>query len=376
MAARPRRGLSIMETGRIFGVGDFEREISPLWGAPRPQRPTPMLHEAWIRACARALNPDGAFEIIAAERACAVFERRRAVFPCLFLLGAEELWEPADVLYEDERGAARLAAAVVKRGLPARFGHFPADSAFVVALKEICRGKAFLLADPVAGSPCLTLHEGWREPESQFNSRRKSDFRRMRRKAEAMGAVTMEFLSPNAEEAGALIEEAIAVEAGGWKAKAGSALLFDAKALAFFRLYARLAGEAGLLRLSFLRIDGKAAAAQIAVEYENALWLLKIGYDDAYKDCSPGNLLLLETVRRAAKQGLLAVEFLGKSAPWTALWTKQERANIRLRVYPFNAPGAAAFVFDAGAAGYRRIRAKFGSNTLESNTRKDDAESA
>jgi CelD/BcsL family acetyltransferase involved in cellulose biosynthesis len=352
-----------METGRILGLDAFEREAARATASIAVPRPTPMLHDIWRRACARELNARGAFEVVAAkdgERsiAAAVFARRRSVFaPHLFLLGAEDLWEPADVLYENARGASALAEAVLERGLPVRFGHFPADSLFVAALKDKCPGKALLIADPVPGSPFIRLDESWREPEKKFKSRRQGDFRRMRRKAEGMGAVAADILAPRAGDVDALLEEAIAVEAGGWKARSRSALAYDEKAGAFFREYARLASEAGILRLAFLRIAGKAAATQIAVECDNAFWLLKIGYDDAYKDCSPGNLLMLETVRRAAGLGLSTFEFLGKAAPWTSIWTEEERPNIRLRIYPFNPAGVAAIAIDGAGAAARRASA-------------------
>ncbi len=352
-----------MESGRILGLEAFEREAARLSASIAVQRPTPMLHEIWMRACARGLNARGAFEIVATNNsasptaAAAFAKRRSALVPRLFLLGAEELWEPADVLYRDERAAAALADAWVSRGLPARFGHFPATSPFVAAIKEASRGKALVIADPVPGSPVIRLDESWREPEKKFNSRRQGDFRRMRRKAEAIGAVTTEILSPKPDEVDALLEEAIAVEAGGWKARSRSALAYDEKARAFFREYARLASDAGILRIAFLRIAGKPAATQIAVECDEAFWLFKIGYDDAYKDCSPGNLLMLETVRSAAALGLATFEFLGKAAPWTALWTEEERPNIRLRIYPYNVAGAAATATDAVAAAARRATA-------------------
>ncbi len=48
------------------------------------------------------------------------------------------------------------------------------------------------------------------------------------------------------------------------------------------------------LRIAFLRIAGRPVAMQIAVERAQRLWLLKIGYDEEYARCSPGQLLMLE----------------------------------------------------------------------------------
>ena len=58
--------------------------------------------------------------------------------------------------------------------------------------------------------------------------------------------------------------------------------------------------------------------------------------------CSPGNLLICETLRYAARQGLESYEFLGSSDPWTRVWTRDERQTVCLRIYPYNLAGVAA----------------------------------
>ena len=104
----------------------------------------------------------------------------------------------------------------------------------------------------------------------------------------------------------------------------------------FFRRYARAAAGLGTLRLCFLRhIDGRPAAAQQpAIETGERFWLLKIGYDPVFGRCSPGTLLIAETIRHAAARGLRAYEFLGAVEPWTALWTEQAHRCVALGVFP------------------------------------------
>ena len=138
----------------------------------------------------------------------------------------------------------------------------------------------------------------------------------------------------------------MAVEANGWKGRSGTALQVDRKLERFFRRYAQLACEAAILRLCFLRIDGKAVAMQLAVETDERFWLFKIGYDETYGRCSPGNLLMRETIRYAAQRGLKSYEFLGKEAPWTELWTQAAHPITALRTYPFNFAGFAALIAD------------------------------
>ena len=108
-----------------------------------------------------------------------------------------------------------------------------------------------------------------------------------------------------------------------------------------------------------MRIDGKAVAATIAAQCDDAFWQFKIGYDEAYKECSPSKLLLAETVRHAARAGLSRYEFLG-SASWIEDWTTSVRPSLRLRYYPYNPAGAAAVVSDAIAAVARRAKDRIG----------------
>ena len=117
--------------------------------------------------------------------------------------------------------------------------------------------------------------------------------------------------------------------------------------------YARRASAAGTMRIALLRIGDVAAAMQVAVEEGGRWWLLKIGFDPALAACSPGVLLLAETLRHAVRCDLAGYEFLGTVEPWTRVWTEQERACVPVRVYPFGIGGMAALATDATRALFR-----------------------
>ena len=120
----------------------------------------------------------------------------------------------------------------------------------------------------------------------------------------------------------------------------------------FYRQYAAAASQAGTLRLCFLRVNGQAIAMQYAVECGGSFWLLKIGYREEFARCSPGLLLIAETIRYAVSKGLLSYEFLGTAESWTRVWTKDESESVSLTYYPFGARGIAALAID----GARSIR--------------------
>jgi CelD/BcsL family acetyltransferase involved in cellulose biosynthesis len=156
-----------------------------------------------------------------------------------------------------------------------------------------------------------------------------------------------------------LLEEAIQVETESWKGRKGTSLSEDKAMGEFFRRYARLASEQGILRLCFMRIGGKAVAMQLATETGNGFWLLKIGHNDEFARYSPGILLMIETIRYAARAGLRTYEFLGSAQPWIRTWTQLERQCVSFRAYPFGVIGMAALAVDAAEALLNQARRKF-----------------
>ena len=94
---------------------------------------------------------------------------------------------------------------------------------------------------------------------------------------------------------------------------------------------------------------------QLAVECAGRFWLLKIGYDQEFQRCSPGILLIRETVRYAAARGLRGYEFLGIVEPWTEAWTDEVRPCVSVRAYPARWAGVAALAVDLADYARRRL---------------------
>ena len=324
------------------------------WEAVAPERRTPMQQHIWARAAAETYGPGGEAAVVAVgprevPHALAPLTRTPGPAAHLRLLGAEEISESVEVAYRSTEALDALARGLAATDMPIRFGHYLADTPFIDALRRAYRGRGIVVARQlhVRGCPSIQLDRSWLDPETHFSSRRRSDLRRMQRTAERMGRVTAEILAPTRETVAAIVDEAMAVEAEGWKGRAGTALLRDTALARFYRRYTELAAEAGILRVAFLRIDGVPAAMQLALETENRFWLLKIGYDERFRKCSPGNLLIRETIRHAASRGLASYEFLGKEATWTEVWTTVARPVVALRTYPFNLRGAVMAAADA-----------------------------
>ncbi|MGZ8287481.1 MAG: GNAT family N-acetyltransferase [Allosphingosinicella sp.] len=272
------------------------------------------------------------------------------------LVGAHEVCEPDDALYRNPQAARRLAEAIVADGRALEVDRVPVGSELVPALRGALRGKGYVSVRPATPTPTIELDERWKDPASRFNSGRRSDFRRAARRAGEYGEVSFEISSPGPDSFDALFDEAIGVEMRSWKREAGTAIAADRAKENCFRHYFRSACEQGDFRIAFMRIDGRAVAMQMALEWLDRYWLFKIGFDEDYERCSPGTLLMLHTIGWAAERELAAYELLGNLEPWIAqFWTREQHDCVWVRAYPFNASGAAAFAADAFAALRKRL---------------------
>jgi CelD/BcsL family acetyltransferase involved in cellulose biosynthesis len=347
-----------VELHAVRTLAELDR-IEPLWERLAPAAGNPVADFAYRRAWAAGLEPAQQLSVLVAESAGAA-----AIAPLVVNRGgggwltllAAEMYEILDFLYGDEVALRALARAVAQTGRPLFLQRVPADSPAVGAIRAAYRGQGVVLKRPARGAPYIPLDPSWAEPETHLNSGRRSDLRRARRSAEKSGRVEIEILTPDPALVPALVEEAFRVEAAGWKGAKGSALAADPVRGPFFLRYARTASERGILRMCFLRIGGRAAAAQIALDSGGRFSLLRAGYDEEFSRCSPGMLLTLESIRYAANRGLRSYEFNGEVEPWTEVWTRQEHPCCSMRAYPFRPRGLAALAADGWRALARRVR--------------------
>ena len=344
-----------------FGSIDNEARC---WTVLADESNNPMHQYGWVKACSTAFAPCGKLQLVVvgdAEQPCAVgpLVTRGGHLDRLECLGVDELYEPTDFPHVDAASLAELARALVELRRPLLLSRVLVDSPVLSALRGAFKSRGGVITRPATAYPWIALDEAWSDPERHLSPSRRSSLRRAQRKAREIGSIECEILSPKPDELDRLMLECLRIEASSWKGRNGSALATDPYRRTFFESYAQVAAERGILRLCFLRIGSHAAATQIAVESSGRFWLLKVGYDEAFARCSPGNLLMLETLRYASARGPRSYEFLGTAAPWTEMWTDRLRKCVSVRAYPSNVRGAAAFASDAMRFGWERLKRRF-----------------
>ncbi len=323
---------------------------------------SPTAQFIWVDACAACLADD-TLDLVVARRdnqpvaLAPLVIQSRGLWRYWVILG-QELYEPAELVYRDPDALERLVRILLRRGEPLHFDRLPFGCPTLKTFRRLARGRAVLSCRPAKSSPCIPLDETWAVPESHLNAGHRSDLRRARRRAEKHGPVAAQILTPSIAELDHLLTTALSIEARSWKGEEKTALLCDTHRGPFYRRYAQAACRAGLLRLCFLRIADQPVAMQIAVQSAGGFWLLKIGYDSAFAPCSPGVLLMRETIQYAAEAGLSTYEFLGGVEPWTRVWTEHEHRCIMLDVYPYSGRGMAVLARAAASAWKRKWKSK------------------
>ncbi|MHC4134594.1 MAG: GNAT family N-acetyltransferase [Planctomycetota bacterium] len=231
------------------------------------------------------------------------------------------------------------------------------------------------VADVVEGSPLVTrldarLHlELTRRPgaflrvdgdQEQYQASLSKNFRSNQRKAanklKKLADVETAFLTGE-DASSAQLPEFAPVEASGWKGRENSAIQASPERMAFYATLADRLAEAGWLEWHFLRAEGKAVAANLAVRFNRSILVWKLAYDEAHARCSPGGMLFQALVDRTFPDPFIDEINLLTDAPWYGNWRMEKREFLRLRLYR-RRPGSLllGLVPDGLAARARRSR--------------------
>ena len=219
-------------------------------------------------------------------------------------------------------------STLVLRGVPA--GSLLTSSLPGLALRDLC----LTAVRPSSRSPYLALPDF----ESHLSSKHRQNLRRCRRK---LGEVELEritrFSRPD-------LDQALAIEALAWKGDAGTSIAGSPRLIHFYTALARWAARRSQLALWFLRAGQRRIAFALTLEHDRTVYALKVGYDPALSDVSPGHLLFAELARDAEKRGLLELDFLGRDDEWKRRWTNRTHDHVSMVIYRPSIRGTAELV--------------------------------
>ncbi len=181
-------------------------------------------------------------------------------------------------------------------------------------------------------SPYLTLSGTWDSYHASLSPKFRSNLRNRLSRLRAFGEPRLEVLETAGEIADAR-EDALRLEASGWKDESRTSISSDPAVHRFYTLLAERAAERGWLRLMFLSVGNRRIATSYGAQFDGRLFLFKTGYDPAYATCSPFKLLTCLAIQRAYAEGLRELDFLGNAEPWKLEWTDTSRPHDWLFVF-------------------------------------------
>jgi CelD/BcsL family acetyltransferase involved in cellulose biosynthesis len=309
--------------------------LAPEWDelAVRVGSP-PYVRPGWVAAWWRAFG-DGDLEIHTLRRdgrlaAVLPVARRRDV-----LRSVTNVHTPSSGLLAEDGSAATELARTLFTVNARRVSLEPLDpaGASMSACERAAREMGYrFVVRPFQRSPYLEIAGDWGAYESRLSRSLLDDIRRSRRRLARLGAVQVDVLDGTGQLEERLAE-VFAVEASGWKGRSQTAIRSRPETAAFYADVAGWAATHGMLRLFFLRLEGRPIAAFYALVARGTCHLLKGGYDPAFRRHSPGKVLMHELVAHAFRERLTRVEFHGDADAYKLFWAGAVREHKRFEAF-------------------------------------------
>jgi len=199
-------------------------------------------------------------------------------------------------LVREKTAAQCIAAFMANAPAPlVEFELIPTDGAFYAALTEAAppASSAWFVRDAYARA-VLTRD---RDPRGRFNSNMKNNLRRWEKGLRAAGELKPVSLQPG-DDVGPWAAEFMALEAAGWKGKAGTALSCREDDRRFVAEVLPEAHRRARVRITGLDLAGRALARHIMLGAGEGAFTFKIAYDEAYASFAPGIVAEVDNVRQ------------------------------------------------------------------------------
>jgi CelD/BcsL family acetyltransferase involved in cellulose biosynthesis len=182
-------------------------------------------------------------------------------------------------------------------------------------------------------SPYLTFHSGEADRYRRTVGRKhRSNVERLLRRLREAGPVELETIG-QPDRLSAAMDDAVRLEASGWKDKVGTAIVVQPAVEKFYRALAHRQAAAGRLRLLFLKCADARIAFVYGLRQGNTFYMLKCGYDPEYARHAPVHLLCHLLFTQMRSRGLSTIDFLGANDEWKQRWTRRTTQHVWLYVF-------------------------------------------
>lgn len=197
----------------------------------------------------------------------------------------------------------------------------------------------------------VSLQHDWEEYLASRSRSHRRGLRRAEQYAERAGGVDVAwYVEPSPELAAKLVRQAFEIEHRGWKGRCGGSVLSVPGLVHYFERQTRQLAEWRQVRFAFLMLKGQPIAFEYVPCAKGVYHTVKVGYDEAWRELAPGQLLRLRAFRDLfTARSLQCIDFSGPLTHATARWSThvEQRACLLL---------AANLAGRSTLAAYRAIR--------------------
>jgi len=152
----------------------------------------------------------------------------------------------------------------------------------------------------------LALPASWEEYLGRLKGTERHEIRRKLRRLEEAARIEFRSVEDPRE-----VRHAIDTFLGFFgSSRADKAAFMTSQRARFFRSLAEDMAEAGFLKLSFLELDAKTAAAVMCFHDDSTLYLYNNGYDNRFRSLSVGFLSKVLSIQEAIREGKRKFDFL------------------------------------------------------------------
>ncbi|MEO6576574.1 MAG: GNAT family N-acetyltransferase [Polyangiaceae bacterium] len=183
--------------------------------------------------------------------------------------------------------------------------------------------------------PVVMMNGAWEDYFDSLSGNLRSQVKRSEAKLLREGPVTLEEYLGGAE-LDERLEEFFRIEASGWKGREGTAIASEPATRDFYCRLAHTAAKRGELRLHMLRVSGQCIAADYCIANGRTVYMLKVGYDETWSQCSPGQVIRMRVLKHLFGGSAEIYDLMsggGEHRGYKSRWSNCARTYATVRLF-------------------------------------------
>ncbi len=200
-------------------------------------------------------------------------------------------------------------------------------------IDQLASRGAAIHEEPTLNCWRLNFPETWEEYEASLSKSHRKQIRRLQRNFFDTGRAVLHTVHQR-EELPCGWEILVHLHQRRWITQGGLGVFHSPVFSAFHRDIAEQFLNKGKLRLHWLEVDGKLAAAEYHLAGDGAVYAYQAGVEPELLEYEPGRLAGLATLKAAMEEGFASFDFLRGDEPYKPHWRAEPQACVNVEIVP------------------------------------------